>query len=47
MDSVQGMDGMIVKGWEKIGITKGFTQNFQIKALEAIIHPSFHIYSKS
>jgi hypothetical protein len=27
---VQGMDGMIVKGWEKSGITKAFTLDFQI-----------------
>jgi hypothetical protein len=32
---VHGMVGMIIKGWEKIGITKAFTPYFQIKALEA------------
>jgi hypothetical protein len=32
---VQGMDGMIVKGWEKTRITKAFTLDFQIEAIEA------------
>jgi hypothetical protein len=32
---VQGMDGMITKGWEKIGITKVFTPDFQVEAMEA------------
>ncbi len=26
---------MIAKGWEKIGITKAFTLDFQVKAMEA------------
>jgi len=30
------MDGMIVKGCEKIGITKAFTHDFQEEAMEAI-----------
>jgi hypothetical protein len=28
------MDGMIAKGWEKIGITKVFTFDFQVEAME-------------
>jgi len=32
---VQGMDGMITKGWGKIGITKAFTPDFQVEAMEA------------
>ncbi len=32
---VKGMDGMIAKGWEKIGTTKALTPDFQIKAMEA------------
>jgi len=30
-----GMDGMITKGWEKTRITKAFTLDFQVKAMEA------------
>ncbi len=29
------MDGMIAKGWEKTRITKAFTLDFQIEAMEA------------
>jgi hypothetical protein len=29
------MDGMIAKGWEKTGITKAFTLDFQVEAMEA------------
>jgi hypothetical protein len=29
------MDGMITKGWDKIGITKTFTLDFQVEAMEA------------
>jgi hypothetical protein len=32
---VEGMDVMIAKGWEKIGITKTFTPDFQVEAMEA------------
>jgi hypothetical protein len=28
------MDGMIAKGWEKTWITKAFTPNFQVEAME-------------
>ncbi len=31
---MQGMDGLINKGWEKIGIIKSFTFDFQVKAME-------------
>jgi hypothetical protein len=29
------MDGMITKGWEKTRITKAFTFDFQVEAMEA------------
>ncbi len=32
---MQGMDGMITKGWEKIRITKAFTPNFEVETTEA------------
>jgi hypothetical protein len=32
---VQGMDGMIAKGWGKTGITKAFIFDFQVEAMEA------------
>ncbi len=32
---MQGINGMITKGWEKIGITKAFTLDFQVEAMEA------------
>ncbi len=31
---IQGMDGMIAKGWEKTWIIKAFTFDFQVEAME-------------
>jgi hypothetical protein len=32
---VQGMEKMIVKGWDKIGITRAFQSEFQFITMEA------------
>jgi hypothetical protein len=32
---VQGMEEMIIEGWQKIGITNAFTSKFQVATMEA------------
>jgi hypothetical protein len=37
---VQGVEETIVKGWDKIGITKAFKREFQLATMEAKVNTS-------
>jgi hypothetical protein len=43
---VQGVEETIVKGWDKIGITKAFKREFQLATMEVKVNTSlFHFTS--